>query len=567
MNRSAGIAQFRTGPQVDDPSVVNVGGLLRMVSRAGPLVLLMTFAGAGIGIGLASLKTPTFSAHSKVLIEPRNWQIGSVDLAEGAYRYNENLIRSRIEVIQSTPVLSAVVDALQLDRVPSFTEANGEVEPGITEPEKRLALRTLYESLSITQSGLSDVIDIEATAETPQMAADIANAVARSYVDVEAAGRSAQLEETSTWLSRRLTELEANVTRSASELEAFRAQNTGAQDVRFNDLSREIDRLRDSAAGLGAAQREAVLNRIATIEGELARMGEARVRLSELERQAASDRQLYEQQLERAKVLQEAQDLRLSDARIIDPALPPLAESGPNRKLHAAAGGILGLLLGIVIAVLHGAYTRRVRGPQALHADLGLPVGAVVRRARRGLDTVMGPAMATALRPVELALSAARSDRGLVLVCGVGRGHEAALVAAGLARAAAAGDSRALVLDYSPGATFLMDIGVARTPGLPVNRGAVTTLRPIDIDLAAGPGLSAAGWPTDRVAQLTRDYDLVVLYVGGADSALARALVDAFDALVIAAVGSGRVSLREARRSLSELAAAGRRAPVVVMVE
>jgi hypothetical protein len=78
----------------------------------------------------------------------------------------------------------------------------------------------------------------------------------------------------------------------------------------------------------------------------------ARVRLRELEREAAARRKVYEAFLLKSKESGEASKLQIPDARIISPALPPEYASWPKKKLILGLAGILGLGFGIALALL-----------------------------------------------------------------------------------------------------------------------------------------------------------------------------------------------------------------------
>ncbi len=78
------------------------------------------------------------------------------------------------------------------------------------------------------------------------------------------------------------------------------------------------------------------------------------VKLRELEREVDASRAVYEAFLLRARETGEQETLNTSNVRVISEATPPLEPSSLSRRLIVAAGGLLGLLIGIGIAVLVG---------------------------------------------------------------------------------------------------------------------------------------------------------------------------------------------------------------------
>lgn len=77
----------------------------------------------------------------------------------------------------------------------------------------------------------------------------------------------------------------------------------------------------------------------------------ASIQLRELETEAQATRQLYEIALSRAKEISQLDQVVLPNVRIISPAIPPESPVYPKRKLMVILAGILGLLVGTIIAV------------------------------------------------------------------------------------------------------------------------------------------------------------------------------------------------------------------------
>ena len=78
------------------------------------------------------------------------------------------------------------------------------------------------------------------------------------------------------------------------------------------------------------------------------------VKLRELEREVDASRAVYEAFLLRARETGEQEALNTANVRVISEATPPLDPSSLSRRLIVAGGGLLGLLIGIGIAVLVG---------------------------------------------------------------------------------------------------------------------------------------------------------------------------------------------------------------------
>ena len=81
-------------------------------------------------------------------------------------------------------------------------------------------------------------------------------------------------------------------------------------------------------------------------------MNQKKVKLAELEREAAANRALFEQFLSRAKETTAQTGLEKADARIISAALVPVKPSYPRPMLVLLVAAMGGLGLGLALALI-----------------------------------------------------------------------------------------------------------------------------------------------------------------------------------------------------------------------
>lgn len=92
--------------------------------------------------------------------------------------------------------------------------------------------------------------------------------------------------------------------------------------------------------------------KLAALKATSGQANEASVELRELEREASSNRAVYEAFLNRTKDLQERLYLDTVNARIVTEAMPPLTRAGLSKTIIAAIGLFVGLLIGLMVALL-----------------------------------------------------------------------------------------------------------------------------------------------------------------------------------------------------------------------
>jgi uncharacterized protein involved in exopolysaccharide biosynthesis len=186
----------------------------------------------------------------------------------------ETFIPTQIELINSPSVLQPVIDRLDLSQDPEFTHHF----KGTPNELREVVLGSLQSALTVAQGKGSQVLYISATYPTAKGAADIANAVAREYLNQERMRVNEPASERLALYSRDLQDLKQKVTEAQERVTDFRKQHSmvdmeakegGAPDIEtaaLNDLQAKLLTAQTSRRELEARQLdpegspEAVLN-------------------------------------------------------------------------------------------------------------------------------------------------------------------------------------------------------------------------------------------------------------------------------------------------------------------
>jgi polysaccharide biosynthesis transport protein len=161
------------------------------------------------------------------------------------------------------------------------------------------------------------------------------------------------------------------------------------------------------------------------------------------------------------------------DVRVLDRAVMP-TQPLKDVLLMVIAGGLLaGLGLGVVLALLLDRFDRRIRYPEQVSRELGLPIlGAIpmVRPDGSGkLDAEQTGHLLEALRSIRMNLGYAHGTSGTLLttVTSPGAGDGKSFLAANLAKAFASSGRRTLLIDADTRRGLQhRTLGIARKPGL-----------------------------------------------------------------------------------------------------
>jgi uncharacterized protein involved in exopolysaccharide biosynthesis len=137
------------------------------------------------------------------------------------------------------------------------------------------------------------------------------------------------------------------------------------------EYRRIVDRL-ESVHRAAAEKERALEAQVKTLEQKTAQSNAVSIRLRELERDAQANRSVYETYLKRSKEAWEQVDLPHSTARIISKAYPASRPSYPNVPLLLPAAGVLGVVLGAMLAwlmhLLNGTVLRASSRERVAHA-------------------------------------------------------------------------------------------------------------------------------------------------------------------------------------------------------
>ena len=305
---------------------------------------------------------------------------------------------------------------------------------------------------------------------------------------------------------------------------------------------------------------------------------------------------------DRAQSLGLLSELQPNTVEVAQVAAVPSRPSSPKTSRNTLIGAILGLFVGVCLALLLERVDPRTRGSEELEAIYRVPLLGVVPRSsslsrsaadrRKGSPLDVSPAEAEAFHMIRARLRSFNRDRniGIVLVSSVGQGEGKTTIATQLAAAAARMGSRVLLIEANLRRPWLAEqLGISSQAGLSdVLTGestlgeAVVTVES-HLAIAAGTRLGAfdllpsgSSTPANPVelieshtmevllSQARAGYDLVVM-----DAPELGAVSDAFlllpkvDGVVI--VGRAGRSRRDLAEHLSQLLVASG-APLVGVI-
>lgn len=209
-------------PAMFDPAFLQLD-LSRLV---GYLVAHVRLIGACIALGVvgavlyAAVAPARYTTSSEILIDPTGLRVIQDDLYSTNDQRDALLlnVESRMRILVSSNVLSAVVDQLGLTSDPEFVSQTDT-------PPELAALRTLERAVKVSRDEKSFVVTLTVTTRDPQKSVSIAQAIVEAF-KIELAGADADgASRTAEALSGRLAALKDNVAEAEAAVESFKNAN------------------------------------------------------------------------------------------------------------------------------------------------------------------------------------------------------------------------------------------------------------------------------------------------------------------------------------------------------
>jgi len=241
-----------------------------------------------------------------------------------------------------------------------FTGANSSVE------QERL--KQTQEALSQAQAAR-----IEKQSAYQMVSSSTADSVPQVIDNVRLSDYQSQLAT----LRRQLAELNAQFTPEHPKVRQLRAQIDDLDATFKKERDNILVRVRNEYQA--ALTRERLLSAAYQKQSELvSRQMEQTTNYNILEREAETNRQLYDSLLKNAKEADIASAMRGSNARVIDAAEPPSHPYKPNVLWNILMGGFSGAIAGLALVLGRRSLDRSLREPEEVAFHLDLPELGVI---------------------------------------------------------------------------------------------------------------------------------------------------------------------------------------------
>lgn len=200
-----------------------------------------------------------YESSASLLIEARDntFLRATNGVASSGGVADDSEIASQIELIQSRDAMVRVMDMVDLRNQPEFTETSKGLSGlvlqmlGRTSTPKNLdavIVANLQSRLTVVRERNSQLISILFRSQSPQLSADIANAIAETHLNRRTGVLIEDTADASKWLATEIDKLRARVSEAEAKVASYRVDNdlfvggnnTSLLDQQLSDISAQI---------------------------------------------------------------------------------------------------------------------------------------------------------------------------------------------------------------------------------------------------------------------------------------------------------------------------------------
>jgi chain length determinant protein EpsF len=288
---------------------MSLSQLLLILRGRRRVIVYTTLCAVAIALALSLVLPKTYKAIATVVVNSKG-----IDPVSGFALPAQLLpgyMATQVDIIKSKSVALNAVDQLKLAQQPKLQEKFASMNNGSGTIRDWLAER-LLKNLDVAPSQDSNVVDIRFRGDTPQFAADVANAFAHAYQQTNMRLRVEPMKTASTYFNAQIKDLRDRLETAQNRLSAYQKEKgisstdnrLDVETVRLNELSSQLvvvqGELMDAssrqrgAQGAGAAEAPDVLAD-PLIQNLKAALVQAQAQLAEIAQRFTPEHPRYEE--------------------------------------------------------------------------------------------------------------------------------------------------------------------------------------------------------------------------------------------------------------------------------
>lgn len=234
-------------PRQNQKATVEIGGtvlsverVLDILRRQWPLIAAITAGILALVLVYLLTAAPMYTATSRILMDTRQTQVLDKDSGVANALIDPGYVDSQVEIIASDDLLLSIVRRMKLTDDPEYNGSDpglvalvigrivslfGSDGPPSKERIERGAVETIQKNLKVERVLTTYVLSLSFRSLNADKSAQIANAIADTYIVGALEAKYQSTKRASEWLQQRSAELRDQATASDRAVQTFKAQN------------------------------------------------------------------------------------------------------------------------------------------------------------------------------------------------------------------------------------------------------------------------------------------------------------------------------------------------------
>jgi len=347
---------------------LNLNDYIRII-RKRYMLIVVVFIAVTIASAFYSTRQPNiYQSKATIQLEERNTVAGALTQMI-MYKPGDSMT-SAIAFIKGTPVLKKVAERMSL------------LGDGVSLEQIHETIMGLRNRIGVEPIKGTNMLEISATSNEPENARDLVRTVVEVYIEEDRLEKNKQAVAVRKHIEEQLVFVE-NRLRIAEE--RLRELVSSGKNIQASpEIQKRLTELKDQRSTLlqkYTSKHPAVMQmneELKRLEASLKGYSHEELEYIRLQREIEANRKVYlmlKEKLEEARI-NEVQ--KVDAVSIVEPPLLPRTPINPQKKAGVFVGGILGILLGVVLAFVRESADTSIGTIDDVEAVIKLPVLGVI---------------------------------------------------------------------------------------------------------------------------------------------------------------------------------------------
>jgi len=272
----------------------------------------------------------------------------------------------------------------QIKSIPVIREAlkkSGILGKDISEEKMVEAVRTVMDNLSVGVVERTHMLQIEMISEEPKKAAEIVNNIIAVFRAEIAKQKKLQVASVKQFIESQLEKVSIRLRESESRVKALTMQGIGGTVSSIMQIIADLESRRSELLTKFTALHPDIVKideQIASLREELKNLPKEEFEYNNLQRDARINEKLYTLLRERLQETQIKESEKIDNVLLVNAALPADTPFSPNIPANYAMGILLGIAIGILLALIVEHFDTSVGRVEELEIVTGIKVIGLV---------------------------------------------------------------------------------------------------------------------------------------------------------------------------------------------